>query len=71
MIPYKSRSGKKSGVTAYSIGNDFIVVQFKDSEAYKYTYNSAGRSTIERMKSHAINQLGLSTFIAQNKPNFE
>lgn len=71
MTPYSSRSGKKSGVTAYEIGLDFIIVQFNNSKNYKYTYRSAGSSIIETMKSLALAQQGLSTFIAQNRPGFE
>ena len=70
MIPYKSGSGKKSGVTAYQIGDDHIIVRFNDSENYKYTYSSAGSSTIEKMKSLALAQQGLSTFISQNQPGY-
>jgi len=70
MTPYKSRSGKQSGVTAFQIGDDYIIVQFNHSENYKYTYDSAGSSTIEKMKSLALVQQGLSTFISQNKPQY-
>ena len=32
MTPYKSKSGKKSGVTGFITGDDYIVVQFNYSE---------------------------------------
>ena len=37
MTTYKSTSGKQSGVTAYEIGSDYIIVWFY-SKQYKYTY---------------------------------
>ena len=66
MTPYKSTSGKQSGVTAYEIGTDYIIVWFY-SKQYKYTESLNDRSTIDKMKSLAIASSGLSTFIAQNK----
>lgn len=70
MTPYSSTSKKKSGVSAYEIGDDFIIVQFYTSE-YKYSYSSCGRTAIETMKGLALASNGLSTFISQNKPDYE
>ena len=69
-MPYKSKSGKISGITGYEIGDDFIIVYFGRVK-YKYSSKSCGVSTIETMKSKAINSVGLSTFISQNKPSYE
>ena len=71
MKPYSSRSGKKSGVIAFDIGSDFITVQFHNFETYTYSHHSAGASVIEKMKSLARAQQGLSTFIAKYNPAFE
>jgi len=72
MTPYTSKSGKNSGVEAFQVGNDFIRVKFKhEPNPYKYTFRSAGKMVVEEMKSLAIDQRGLSTFIAQNNPGFE
>ena len=71
MTSYSSRSGKKSGVTSYEIGNDFIIVQFNGSKNYTYSNRSAGSSAVSTMKSLANGQNGLSTYISQNKPGFE
>jgi len=71
MKPYSSRSGKKSGVIAFETAGDFIMVQFRGFETYKYSYSSAGASVVERMKFLALSQQGLSTFIAQQNPVFE
>jgi hypothetical protein len=65
MQPYGNRSGG-SGVRAYEIGPDFIRVQFPRGEPYLYTYESAGRDNVERMKELAASGRGLSTFISQH-----
>lgn len=71
MTRYRSKSGKNSGVTGFNIGEDYIVVQFNFEQEYKYTYKSAGASVIEKMKTLAEKQKGLSTFISRNDPLYE
>jgi hypothetical protein len=72
MTPYVSKSGKESGIEAYQLGDDFIRVKFKHrSKPYKYSYRSAGKMAVEAMRSLAIDQKGLSTYIAKNNPEFE
>ena len=63
MQHYKNIGGN-SGVTAYEIGADSITVQFKDGATYLYTYGSAGRDAIERMKLLAVAGSGLNSFIS-------
>ncbi|HZV67697.1 MAG TPA: hypothetical protein VFG03_22655 [Telluria sp.] len=58
--------GGDSGVVAYQIGERAIAVQFHSGEIYHYTYASAGRRNIERMKRLARAGKGLSTFISQH-----
>jgi hypothetical protein len=70
MTPYKSASGKGSGVTAFEIGDDYIIVQFNRLECYVYDDRSAGLAIIKKMKSLAAAQRGLSTFISQSKPGY-
>lgn len=65
MIPYGNRS-RHSGITAYEIGPDFIRVQFQSGTSYTYTYDTAGRDHVERMKQLAERGKGLSTFISQH-----
>lgn len=65
MERYKNTSGN-SGVVAYEIGRDSIAVEFEDGVTYLYTYKSAGRSNIERMKALAATGSGLSTFIVRH-----
>lgn len=62
MEKYKNRGGD-SGIVAYEIKGDSITVQFSDGSVYLYTYTSAGRSNIERMKNLAIAGEGLNSFI--------
>ena len=70
MVPYHSSSKKTSGVTAFEIRKDAILVQFQD-HTYLYTYKSAGKDTVEKMKKYAFAQNGLSTFISQHQPAYE
>jgi hypothetical protein len=68
---YRSQSGKKSGVTGFEIGPDYIIVQFNFTVKYKYTNKSAGKAVIEKMKKLAKTSKGLSTFISENHPPYE
>lgn len=54
MQSYKSRSGKKSGVTGFNIGPDFIDVKFETGEIYLYSYKRPGKATTEQMKKLAL-----------------
>jgi hypothetical protein len=65
MQPYMNLSGD-SGVRAYEVGPNFIRVQFQNGDPYRYTYESAGRDNVERMKQLAASGKGLSTFISQH-----
>ncbi|MFA5936588.1 MAG: hypothetical protein WC822_01780 [Candidatus Paceibacterota bacterium] len=62
MQPYNNSRGG-SNIISYEIGNDFIIVQFKDFKKYKYSYQSAGQSNVEYMKQLAIQGSGLNSFI--------
>ena len=65
MKKYKNVSGQ-SGVSAYEIGEDFILIQFVGSrETYVYSYVMPGRETVEEMKELARSGKGLTTFISQ------
>ncbi|ADR37484.1 hypothetical protein Ocepr_2033 [Oceanithermus profundus DSM 14977] len=55
--------GGDSGVIAYSIGVDYIIVKFRDSTCYTYTYASAGIDAIEKMKALAEAGEGLNSYI--------
>lgn len=63
LIRYGNKAGN-SGVIAYEIKRDFIRVKFVDGSTYTYTYRSAGRENIERMKILARSGRGLSGYIS-------
>jgi len=64
MERYKNLGGD-SGVTAYEIGDDSIVVQFNTGSVYLYNYQSTGKNNIEHMKELAIAGQGLNSFISR------
>jgi hypothetical protein len=65
MKRYKGISGN-AGVTAFSEGKDFIMIQFQDGSLYLYDYNVPGREEVEQMKRLAKTGKGLTTFINQH-----
>jgi hypothetical protein len=65
MRPYANLSGD-SGIRSYEVGPTFIRIQFHGGDPYLYTYDSAGRENVERMKELAIAGKGLSTFISRH-----
>lgn len=71
MEPYKNLGGN-SGVVAFQIGSDFIIVQFREGRYtfYKYTYISAGSAAIETMKRLARQGQGLNSYISTNQPGY-
>ena len=64
MERYKNLEGH-SGVTGYEISDDSIRVEFNYDTVYEYTYASAGKRIIEKMKKLAVAGKGLSTYISQ------
>ncbi|MDH4330625.1 MAG: hypothetical protein OEV93_03685 [Candidatus Moranbacteria bacterium] len=66
MEPYGNVSGDSS-VEAYKIGDDFIQIKFYPSTGlsrtnYLFTYESAGKENVERMKEMAKEGRGLNHF---------
>ncbi|MEL1243377.1 hypothetical protein AAEO56_03815 [Flavobacterium sp. DGU11] len=64
MKQYKNLEGH-SGVTGYEIHDHSIRIEFNNDTVYEYTYASAGKRIIERMKKLAAAGKGLSTYISQ------
>ena len=60
---YYRNLGKNSGIRAYQIATNGLVVQFSDGSVYEYTYSSAGREAIDKMKILAKQGLGLNSYI--------
>lgn len=65
MKRYQNRSGN-SGVVAYEAGASFIRVRFVEGALYTYSYQSAGKAKVERMKTLALEGKGLATYISQH-----
>jgi len=62
MTPYANRGGD-SGVAAFEVGADFIVVQFTTGARYLYNHAATGAANIARMKELALDGHGLNEFI--------
>ena len=71
MFRYGDESSN-SGVVAYSLGDDFIVVQFANqTRGYIFTHATTGQEHVDNMKRHAIEGEGLATYINQHNPKYE
>jgi hypothetical protein len=58
--------GGDSGVDAFEIAADYIIVRFLSGDCYKYTSESVGSSNLEQMKALARQGEGLNAFINTN-----
>jgi hypothetical protein len=57
-------SGGDSGVSAYEIGSDYILVKFSGTaRTYSYSYRKAGQNHVENLKRLAQNGSGLNSYI--------
>ncbi len=71
MKPYKNSSGN-SGISAYEIEKDSIVLKFKHDGAYLYTYGRPGKKDVEAMKKLAVQGKGLTTYVTKHvRDNYE
>lgn len=71
---YSNFSGE-SNVSLYEIGDDHIIVKFKNRskdgrDTYKYSYSSTGQKNVDHMKLLAISGTGLNTFINKKVKKF-
>lgn len=64
MQKYKNLSGK-SNVDSFEIGEEEIMVKFKNGRRYLYTYLATGRDAVETMKGLAFNGAGLGSMLAR------
>ncbi len=71
METYNSGNVNGTGVTAFEIGEDFIILIFRHRYKYKYTYNSCGSDHIEKMKQLARHQNGLNTYKNKHNPQYD
>ena len=63
--PYGDQSGD-SGVRAYKLGPDFIIIEFKTGGGYRYDKVKPGRRHVSIMKKLAKSGDGLTTYINQH-----
>lgn len=57
-------SGGDSGVSAYEIGSDYILVKFSGiGRTYRYSYRKAGQNHVENLKRLAQSGSGLNSYI--------
>ncbi|MGH7710496.1 MAG: hypothetical protein ACREOG_04400 [Gemmatimonadaceae bacterium] len=64
MIEYGNLSGS-SGVVAYELTCDGIIVEFAGGPTYLYNNERPGRPHVEQMKKLAAENLGLATYISR------
>lgn len=71
MTHYLNLNGN-SGVLAYKISPNGIIVQFREGADtfYKYTNISAGAHTVLHMSALATQGRGLNSYISTNKPRY-
>jgi hypothetical protein len=63
-------SGGDSGVSAYEIGSDYILVKFfGTARTYRYSYQKAGQNHVENMKRLAQSGNGLNSYINKYAKN--
>jgi hypothetical protein len=64
MESYKNLSGN-SGVEAFELSDDALIVRFRGGATYLYDYSVTGRAVVEQMKRLATEGQGLSTYISR------
>ena len=68
MTPYGNFRGN-SGVVAFEIRRDAIVVEFRHGGKYLYDYDTTGREHVEEMKVLAREGRGLATYVNRHARN--
>lgn len=63
-------SGGDSGVSAYEIGSDYIIVRFSGTaRTYRYSHRKAGENHVENLKRLAQSGSGLNSYINKHVKN--
>jgi hypothetical protein len=71
MQKYGNKSGD-SGILAFEIAKNFILIKFVTGQIYKYSYTTPGNFHVEQMKKLALSGKGLATYINQHvRANYE
>lgn len=68
MLPYGNLTAT-SGVAAFEIQRDSIIIEFRHGGKYLYDYDTTGREHVEEMKVLALEGRGLATYINKNVRN--
>ena len=68
MPAYGNATGN-SGIVAYEIRRDAIIVEFFHGGKYLYDYDTTGREHVEEMKVLALEGRGLATYINKHVRN--
>ncbi|WLE96889.1 MAG: hypothetical protein QTN59_19700 [Candidatus Electrothrix communis] len=64
MKPYRN---PESGITAYDIANDYMLIQFKGTKIYRYDESCVGAEHLAQMKIFAEEEDDLNTYINKNR----
>ncbi len=62
MQPYLDPDGN-SGIAAYELGDDWIIIKFKSGSRFLYNTQSCGAENIAQMKKLAVLGNGLQSYI--------
>lgn len=65
MKRYTNKSGN-SGITAFEVGKNYIIIQFKDGGKYLYNEVQPGKNHVQQLKFLAEEGKGLATYINQH-----
>ena len=64
MNTYRNISGK-SGIVGFNILQNGILVKFTSGTIYEYTFESAGKNTIDIIRNLAMTGIGLNGFLVR------
>ncbi len=68
MPKYLNKNGN-SPIKSYETEPTRIIIRYSTGKCYSYSYQSAGKANVDRMKELAANGCGLSAFISRNVRN--
>lgn len=64
MKPYRNPD---SGIIAYDIFDDYMLIQFKGGKTYRYDKSCVGIEELKQMKIYAEKEDDLNTYINQHR----
>lgn len=63
MVSWTGYGNGSSGIKRFSIGDDFIWLDFGGSDIYLFDYSVTGQEAVEQMKIFARTGMKLTTFL--------